>query len=124
MNTTMNKSLNVTKNLETKKNDNFNLCDFNNTLANLMDEFSENKKVDTKPAEFQNKNKKKNAKQLKNLLNSEKEKIIKVIENKNYQANPLDAMKFHLKNSIILQERKKKIEDNYQKNYNFLNLKK
>ena len=58
------------------------------------------------------------------MLNSEKEKIRKVIENKNYQSNPLEAMKFHIKNTQMLEERKKKINESFQKNYNFLNMKK
>jgi hypothetical protein len=124
INNTMNKSLNITKNLESGKNDNFNLNDFNHTLHNLMDEISENKKNEiSRASEGKSKNTK-NAKKLKNILNAEKEKIKKVIENKNYQANPMEAMKFHIKNSIVQQERKKKIEENYQKNYNFLNLNK
>jgi len=125
MNTSMNKSLNITKQLDAKKNDNFNLNDFNNTLNNLLDEISENKKEEKRNRIPENKNKSvKSAKKIKNLLNAEKEKINKVIENKAYQANPLEAMKMHVKNAIILQERKKKIEESFEKNYNFLNLNK
>jgi len=37
--------------------------------------------------------------------------------------NPLAALKQHIKTSQMIKERQKKIDDNYQKNYNFLNIK-
>ena len=54
----------------------------------------------------------------------EKAKIKKVIDNRAYQLNPVEAMKSHIKNAQLIAERNKKIDENFQKNYNFLNMKK
>jgi hypothetical protein len=53
----------------------------------------------------------------------EKSKIQQVISNPNFVKNPLESLKQHIKTTQLLKERQKKIEENYQKNYNFLNLK-
>jgi len=115
-----NNSMNLTK-INNEK-DQFNLFDIKNTIGDLMDDIVETKAdcntVDNKSKTNRGKRK------LKLMLNSEKEKIRKVIENKNYQSNPLEAMKFHIKNTQMLEERKKKINESFQKNYNFLNMKK
>jgi len=58
-----------------------------------------------------------------NFRAKEKSKIQQVINNPSFLNNPLDALKQHIKTSQIIKERQKKIEDNYHKNYNFLNLK-
>jgi len=58
-----------------------------------------------------------------NFRAKEKSKIQQVINNPSFLNNPLDALKQHIKTSQIIKERQKKIEDNYHKNSNFLNLK-
>jgi hypothetical protein len=35
----------------------------------------------------------------------------------------MEALKQHIKTSQMIKEKQKKIEENYQKNYNFLNIK-
>lgn len=123
---TTNRTLNLTQkdiiNTTNVKKDQFDLWDINNTLGNVLDEIKENKNSKTlTDVKFRTHRDKRN---FKKILNEEKEKIKKVIENKNYQSNPLEAMKYHIKNAQLIQERNKKIEENFQKNYNFLNLKK
>jgi hypothetical protein len=125
INITNNKTLNLSKtdivNTVSLKKDQFNLLDINNTLGDLIDDIKENKEEVNLCVKSSTHRGKRN---LNKLLNQEKEKIKKVIENKNYQSNPLEAMKFHIKNAQLIEERKKKIDENFQKNYNFLNLKK
>lgn len=123
MSSRMNKTTNngdVSMNV-TQKNDQFNLFDINNTIGNMLADIKEDQEEENiKDTKFKNHRAKRN---FKKILNEEKEKIKKVMQNKNYQANPLEAMKFHIKNAQIMEERKKKIEENFNRNYNFLNLK-
>jgi hypothetical protein len=105
----INKTLNMTfNNMSSKpKQDpnNFNL----ETLENLLDDIMIEKKEVVTPTHIVNPNKSrtsKNSKKLKNLLSQEKERIQKVIHNSSYQSNPDEAMKYHLKNSILQNERK------------------
>lgn len=57
------------------------------------------------------------------LRSKEKAKIQSVISNPNFVKNPLDSLKSHIKTTQLLKERQKKIDETYQKNYNFLNMK-
>lgn len=56
--------------------------------------------------------------------NDEIGKIKKVINNKNYQFDPIQALKSHIKNTQMIEERNKKLDEQFQKNYNLLNIKK
>lgn len=49
------------------------------------------------------------------LIEAEKDKIMKVLDNKNFQANPVEAMRNHIYNSQILEQRKKESALNFQK---------
>jgi hypothetical protein len=122
MNTSMlNKTKHTIKqeNLQEKKVE-FDLKEMDKTLANLLDDIQDEEKVVLQTKNITHRSKK----NLKKILSEEKAKIKKVVDNKNYQSNPLESMKNHIKNSQILAERNKKIEENFQKNYNFLNMKK
>jgi hypothetical protein len=122
MNTSiMNKTKNTLKqeNLKEKKGE-FDLKEMDKTLANLLDDIQEEEKVVSQTKSTTHRSKK----NLKKILSEEKAKIKKVVDNKTYQSNPLESMKNHIKNAQILAERNKKIEENFQKNYNFLNMKK
>jgi hypothetical protein len=98
----------------------FDLKEMDKTLGNLLDDIQDEEKVVLQTKNITHRSKK----NLKKILSEEKAKIKKVVENKNYQSNPLESMKNHIKNAQILAERNKKIEENFQKNYNFLNMKK
>jgi hypothetical protein len=117
-------SLTVNKIKAPEKKDGFNLGDIDNTLGNLLDELQQSKEDEKIVQNVKFSNTHRNKRNLKKILQGEKEKIKKVIDNKNYQSNPLEAMKFHIKNAQLINERNKKIEENFQKNYNFLNIKK
>lgn len=117
-------NLTVNKIKAPEKKDGFNLLEIDNTLGNLLDEIQQGKGEEKIVTNMKFSNTHRNKRNLKRILQGEKEKIQQVVENKNYQSNPLEAMKFHIKNAQLINERNKKIEENFQKNYNFLNLKK
>ncbi len=51
-------------------------------------------------------------------------KIKKIFNNKNFQSNPIESLKTYIRNNQILNERNTKIEENFNKNYNMLGIKK
>jgi hypothetical protein len=117
----------------TTQNANFNLFDIDATLTSLFKDIGNNNKVPQKHSEGNNSLnpllnnvpiKRTKRGDNKKLLNEEREKIKKVMENKNFQSNPIEAMKLHIKTTQMINERNRKIEENFEKNYNMLGLNK
>jgi hypothetical protein len=51
-------------------------------------------------------------------------KIKKVLDNKAFQNNSVDAIKAHIKNNLLIKERQAKADENFKKNYDMLNINK
>lgn len=57
------------------------------------------------------------------MLHEEKANIDSIIQKASFNQNPIEAMSLHIKTAQLVAERNKKIQDEYNKNYNMLNLK-
>jgi hypothetical protein len=51
-------------------------------------------------------------------------KIKKVLDNKSFQTNSVEAIKAHIKNNLLIKERQAKANENFKKNFDILNFKK
>lgn len=137
-NQTMNKNkimtgLNATMQVNQTKQDKFNLMDLDQTVMNLMNEINE----EVNPVAVMNSNNsksplnqqvavqsnKRSKKNVKKVLCTEKERIKKLMENRGFQNNPIENVKNQIKREQMVKERNKKMEENFQKNYNLLNMK-
>jgi hypothetical protein len=128
-NTMINQSMNKTQIKNSKKPETgFNLNEVDTTLMNLIEDIkneSEETKIIPNKLIIPNQKLKTRSKKIcKKIINDEKQNILKIMENKNFQKNPMETMQLHIKSAQLMNERRKKAEENFQKNYNLLNIKK
>lgn len=57
------------------------------------------------------------------MLNEEKTNIESVIQKSSFNQNPIEAMSMHIKTAQLVAERNKRMQEEYNKHYNMLNLK-
>ena len=101
-----------------KKNPDFNLKDLNNEIYDIVGNINqEEEKKEYGITKMRNK--KKNRK----LIEKEKAKIEAMIQKNNFNNNPLESVKMHIKKAQLYEKRNQIAKEIYNKNYNMLNLK-
>ena len=119
-------NLNVTKNIKRKEEKNkmnktstgFNFGEMDD-LINDMVEDTENKMIKENK---KNKSSMRNKNQ-RNLIYNEANEINNILNNKEFLSDPNMTLKMQIQEQIKLKERNDKIKEEFNKNYNFLNLK-
>ena len=97
---------------------NFSFKEFGSEMNNIIDEIQKNEEQEHVAI-----SKFRNLKRKKAMLDKEKERIAKIIQKNNFSSNQNESMKLHIKNAQMVEKRNKKLKEEYNKNYNLLNLK-
>lgn len=111
------------KNLGDKKNPKNNKTTLGFDFGEMNDIIMDIGKKESKKENLENKMKDSRISKQKNLIYTEANKINKVLNNKEFLSNPNQAMKTEIQENQRINERNKKIREEFNKNYNLLNLK-
>ncbi len=112
------------KDKKDKKEKNFYFNNIDKEIDNLIN-LEEEMKQQNKKNTSQVSNCKHRKNRINNLIENEQDKIIKVLNNKVFQANPREAMNNHIYNSLLIEKRKKQMQENFDKSLsNISNIKK
>ena len=119
-------NLNVTKSLKRKEEKNkmnrtsagFNFCEMDDIINDMVED-TENKMIkdnNKNKSSMRNKNQR-------NLIYNEANEINNILNNKEFLSDPNATLKMQIQEQQKIKERNEKIKEEFNKNYNFLNLK-